>query len=142
GGNVRLMTGAPQRIAIIRGAPILPDDRVVDWLAALAVPDNGGFALIGYAEAGDVLRGDAGFCHDRPHRCDDCPPYLLRVVLDLAWRRIDLTELHLRSRKRSQSRVECDCARRSRALIDCNESGRQMKSPRSSTRGHGRLSAQ
>src|SRR5262249_57675620 len=46
GGNVRFMTGAPQRIAIIRGAPILPDDRVVDRLAALAVPDHRGFPLI------------------------------------------------------------------------------------------------
>ena len=36
------------------GAAILPDDGVVDGLAGGAVPDDGGFALVGDADGGDV----------------------------------------------------------------------------------------
>ena len=43
-------------LAEVRGAAILPDDRVVDRLAGLAVPDDGRFALVGDADGGDVLR--------------------------------------------------------------------------------------
>ena len=60
GGDLRLMAGAAQRIAKIRGAAVLPDDGVVDRLAAGAVPDNRGFALIGDADAGDVARAKPG----------------------------------------------------------------------------------
>ena len=51
---------AAQRIAKIRRAPVLPDDRVVDRLAGRAIPDHGGFALIGDADAGDVARAETG----------------------------------------------------------------------------------
>ena len=44
-----------QRVADVGGAPVLPDDGVVDRLAGGAVPDDGGLALIGDADAGDVL---------------------------------------------------------------------------------------
>ena len=54
-GNCRLMAGAAQIVAGLRGAPVLPDDGVVDRLAAGAVPDDRGLALIGDADAGDVF---------------------------------------------------------------------------------------
>ena len=50
---------ALQAIAEIRGAAVLPDDRVVDRLAGLAVPDDGGLALVGDADGGDVVAADA-----------------------------------------------------------------------------------
>ena len=36
------------------GAAVLPDDGIVDGFAGLAVPDHGGFALVGNANCGDV----------------------------------------------------------------------------------------
>ena len=47
---------ALQAIAEIRGPAVLPDDRVVDGLAGLAIPDDGGLALVGDADGGDVAR--------------------------------------------------------------------------------------
>ena len=38
------------------GAPVLPDDRVGDRLAGRAIPDDGGLALVGDADRGDVAR--------------------------------------------------------------------------------------
>jgi len=38
----------------LRGAPVLPDDGVVDRLAGLPVPDDGGLALVGDAHAHQV----------------------------------------------------------------------------------------
>ena len=38
GGDFRFATGAPQGLAILGGAPVLPDDRIVDWLTALRGP--------------------------------------------------------------------------------------------------------
>ena len=43
----------------ICAAPILPDDRVVDRLAALPVPKDGGFALVGDADRRQLLQRDA-----------------------------------------------------------------------------------
>ena len=43
------------------GAAILPDDGVVDGLAGCAVPDDGGFALVGDADGGNVAWLCVGF---------------------------------------------------------------------------------
>ena len=43
-----------QSVAIGRGAAALPDDGGRDRLAGAAIPDHGGFALIGDADGGDV----------------------------------------------------------------------------------------
>ena len=40
------MTRIPQLLAKVSGAAVLPDDRIVDRLACLAVPDDGGLALV------------------------------------------------------------------------------------------------
>ena len=51
----------PQLIAEVGGAPVLPDDGVVDGLAGGAVPDHGGFPLVGDADGSDVGHGQSGF---------------------------------------------------------------------------------
>src|SRR5258708_3421833 len=51
-----LVTGPPQCLAVADGAPILPDDCIVDGFSSAAIPDHRGFALIGDANAGDVVR--------------------------------------------------------------------------------------
>ena len=50
-----LMPGRAQRRAGVGGAAVLPDDGVVDRPAVDAIPDDRGLALVGDADAGDVL---------------------------------------------------------------------------------------
>ena len=83
----------------LRGAPVLPDDGVVDRLAAGAVPDDRGLALIGDADAGDVFGRKPGLRHRRAHGGDGRRPDVLWVVLDQARRRIDLPQFLLRRRR-------------------------------------------
>src|SRR5438552_17101236 len=100
------------------GPPVLPDDGVVDWLAGLAVPDDGRLALIGYADAHQVLQGNIlvlrRFAGHLTLRLED----FLRVVLDPAGLRIDLAQFALRGADRGAFLVEQDGARAGRALIE------------------------
>ena len=50
-----LVPACAQSGAGVGGAAILPDDGVMNGLAGRAVPDEGGLALIGDAESGDLL---------------------------------------------------------------------------------------
>ena len=50
----RLAAIAAKALAEIGGAAILPDDRVVDGLTGLAVPDDRGLALVGDADRSNV----------------------------------------------------------------------------------------
>ena len=77
------------------GAAVLPDDGVVNRLARLAVPDHGGFALVGDADSTDIAgfesRFEQGFT-----RCGELgAPDLHRVVLNPARLGIDLGQLQL-----------------------------------------------
>jgi hypothetical protein len=69
------LAGGAQRVARRRGAAVLPDDRVRDRRARRAIPDDGGLALVGDANAGHVARRHAGlrerFVHDARLRCPD-----------------------------------------------------------------------
>ena len=112
---------ASQRRAGVRGAPVLPDDGVVDRLAGRAVPDDRGLALVGDADAGDVLGRDAGLRHGLAHGRDRRRPDFLRIVLDPARRGIDLPQFLLRGRDRREPGVEHDGARRGGALVDGEE---------------------
>jgi hypothetical protein len=46
------------------GSAVLPDNGVIDGLAGFTIPDDGGLALVGNAEADDVARADAGAGED------------------------------------------------------------------------------
>ena len=50
-----LGTDAPEFVAQRRSAAVLPDNRVMEWFTALAVPHDGGFALIGDADGHQVF---------------------------------------------------------------------------------------
>ena len=129
GGNLRLKAIASPRIAKFRGAPVLPDDGIVNGFAGDAVPQHRGFALIGNADSGDISRGQPGLGHRVAHGGDDGPPDFFRVVLDPARRRENLAQLQLGCRERLEAGVEHDGARRRRALVDGDECGRQEASP-------------
>ena len=102
----------------VRRAPVLPDDRVVDRLAALAVPDYGRLALIRDAERRHVRGG-------RPRRVQRLGehgllrgPDAARIVLDPARLREDLLELPLRGGPHAPVAIEEDRARAGRTLVE------------------------
>ena len=115
------MAGGTQGGAGIRGPPVLPDDRIVDRLARYAIPDDCRLALVGDADAGNILGAGAGLRHRFPHGCDDSRPDVLGIVLDPSWRRIDLPQLLLRGGDRGELCIEHDGACRGGALIDSDE---------------------
>ncbi len=95
GAEGRLMPLAPQQVALARGAPVLPDDGMVDRPAGRAVPDHGGFPLVGDADGGDIGGGHAG-PGNRLHRHAELRgPDLLGVVLHQAGRGEELAEFLL-----------------------------------------------
>src|SRR3982074_1318687 len=54
------VSGGSQFVAERRGATILPNDCVMNRFTGFAIPNNGGFALIGDADAGDIFGRGAG----------------------------------------------------------------------------------
>ena len=81
-----IMASWPARLqprADVGGAAVLPDDGVVDRLAGLAIPDDGGLALVGDADRGDVLASAPAF-FSALRQTATRRPDLLRLVLDPA----------------------------------------------------------
>src|SRR5690606_27806614 len=91
----RLVALGAQPFAVALSTAILPYDGVVDRLAVDPVPDYRGLPLVGDADGGHVLGAHAGagddLCGDPRPRGPD----LVRVVLDPARARVDLSELPL-----------------------------------------------
>jgi len=114
----RLVAGLLQRRAGIGRAAILPHNRIVDRPATRAIPHHRGFALIGDPDRGDITRGNASVGQRGAHGCDHARPDLLRIVLDMTRRRIDLAKLLLCDGNRLKRAIEHDSASRGRALID------------------------
>lgn len=91
-------------------AAILPDNGVVDGLPGLAIPQHGGFTLIGNANGTDVLGRQARFLKSFASSGKLCIPDFDRIVLDPARARIDLPKLSLRKRNDVASRIENNAA--------------------------------
>ena len=70
-----------QLVAEGAGPPALPDDGVVDRLAGVTVPDDGGLALVGDADGGDVRGRRADLVHRRQSHAQLGGPDLVGVVL-------------------------------------------------------------
>ena len=93
------MALAPEALAEIRGATVLPNDCVVNRFAGLAIPYDRSFTLVGDADSSHlarlVLRPYLRACerHRNLRRRD-----LLRIVLDPPEPRKDLIEFTLRHR--------------------------------------------
>ena len=84
-----------QLVAVGAGAPALPDDGVVDRLAGVPVPDDGGLALVGDADGGDVGGRRADLVHGRQGHPQLGGPDLVGVVLHPAGLREILGEFLL-----------------------------------------------
>ena len=112
-----------QRYASRFGAPILPDDGFVDRLAGLAVPDHGGFALVGNADGVYLLRADAGFGQHSARGSQLGAPDFQRVVLHPAGLRVILRQLLLRHGHDAALRIEHDAAGAGSALVKSEQVG-------------------
>ncbi|KAI1697211.1 hypothetical protein Ddc_19864 [Ditylenchus destructor] len=105
------------------GAAVLPDDRVMDGPAGLAVPHQRGLALVGDAQrlhVGGLQRGLGE--HLARHRQLRVPDFI-GIVLDPARPRIVLAELPLRHRDDAALRIEHDGAGAGGALVQGQQIG-------------------
>ncbi len=59
--DVLFQAVALELLADVGSAAALPNDGVVNRLAGLFFPDDGGFALVGDADAGDLIGIDVAF---------------------------------------------------------------------------------
>ena len=73
-----------------------PDDGVMDRLACLPIPDDGGLSLVGDANGGEQAGGDTRFGENISHGGELSFPYLVGVVFDPTGLGKDLAELLLR----------------------------------------------
>ena len=99
------------------GAAVLPDDGFVDGLASLAIPDHGGFTLVGDADGVYLLRADASFGQHIARRGQLGSPNFKRVVLHPAGVRVKLGQLLLRHGHDPALRVKHDAAGTRGALV-------------------------
>ena len=115
--DVRLEALRLELLAERRGPPVLPDDRVVDRLSGLAIPDQRRLALVGDPDRREVTGGDPGVAQRALRRLELRAPDVLRVVLDPARLRKVLRKLALIEPADRAVLVEDDRARTGRALV-------------------------
>jgi hypothetical protein len=102
-------------------APILPDDGVVDRFTRAAVPDEGGFALVGDADSCEVALGDVARPQRLLRRRKLAGPDVTWIVLDPAALRIDLGELALGGGMDVAGAIKEDGPRAGGALVECED---------------------
>ena len=105
----------------ISGAAALPDDRVADGLAGLAVPDNDRLALVGDADRRDILGFGIGKAHRLARNGKLRLPDLVRVMLDPAGLREILREFLLSDGTHFAFLVEKNTTVASRSGIQCHD---------------------
>ena len=118
GAHHGLVAGGLEPGAVIGGAPVLPDDGIVQRLAAGAVPDDDGLALVGDADSAKVARVQAGFGEGRARAGKLAVPDFQRVVLDPSGLRKNLPELALCQRSWRTVLAKDNGARTGGALVE------------------------
>ena len=108
---------------MIGGAPVLPYDGVAQRFAAGAIPQQRGFALIGDADRGNVLRRNAGVAQRLHSRCILRFPQIARIVFHPAGLREMLRKFALRKGQHVRMLVEDDSTRTGRALVERQDNG-------------------
>ena len=107
-----------QLVHDVLGTGVLPDDRVVDGLAGVLVPDDGGLALVGDAHGGDVVAGQIGLGQCRFDHLPGVVPDFNGVVLHPTGLREDLLVFLLTAGHDVAAVVENDGARAGGALVN------------------------
>ena len=111
----------PQRVAVFRRAPALPDDRRADGLPCFLIPDDDRFTLVRDADGRHFGSVRTCFCKRLPRHLKLHGEDLLRVVLHPAGLGIMLRKLPLRDLHERLLPVEQDGAARCRALIQSED---------------------
>jgi hypothetical protein len=99
-----------QLVAVFSGAAALPHNGVVHRLAGVAVPYDGGFPLVGDADACNVSCGQAKIGHSLPGHFQLCGENFVCIVFYPAGLREDLCEFLLRHRAHLSVFVKQDAA--------------------------------
>src|SRR5450830_184199 len=110
GANGILVAGGFERIAKRRGAAVLPDDSVIQGAAAIAIPDDGGFTLVGDTDGGNRGAVETGLGDSFRRYPGLRRPDLLRIMLNPAGLRINLLEFLLRRADDVTGMIEQDSA--------------------------------
>ena len=118
--------GAEAVLAAVRGqlgdgrrdAGVLPDQGVVDRLAGVAIPDDGGLALVGDADGGEVGGAEGALLQGGGDHFAGAPPDLVRIVLDPSGLGVDLFVLFLGDADDAAGMVENDEAGAGGSLVD------------------------
>ena len=108
------------------GAPVLPHDGVVHGLAGLAVPQHGGFALVGNAHGAHGAHGagrNARLGQRVAGRGQLGAPDFQRVMFHPAGLGVDLRQLQLGLRHDVALLVKDDAAGAGGALVECEQVG-------------------
>ena len=119
GGDHRVMAIGGKSGAEFRGTSVLPDDGPVDRFAGLAIPDDGGLALVGDADGGDICGRQPGLLEGPAAGSDGRGPDLLGVVFDPAGLREILPEFLLGRGDDLECIAEDNGPGRGGALVDC-----------------------
>jgi hypothetical protein len=114
---------ARELAAALGGAPVLPDDRAVDGLAAASVPDDRRLALVRDPDRGQVASVEASVVERGRRRREHGLPELLGVVLDPARARKVLLDLPVGAAARAERLVDDEARRPGRPLVDRQDQG-------------------
>ena len=112
------MAGLAQLVTAACRAPVLPDNGVGDGLAGLAVPEQGGFALVGDAYGRHLAASRQLLQAFTRHR-ELAGPDLQPVMLNLPGFGKYLAKLFLRQRHNAARVIKQNGTRTGRALVKC-----------------------
>ena len=117
-GDEGFVPPTAQRGALVRGAPVLPDDRAVDRTARRPFPHEHRLALVRDSDGRDCLRTAVRLRKHRPDGGHSGGPKILGVVLHLAGAREMLVERLLGDGDDPRPVVEEQRPGRRRPLVD------------------------
>ncbi len=112
-----LQTLFAQARTLVRSAPVLPDNGIAQCASAIALPQDGGFALIGDADGSQIVRAQARALQGLAGAAQLRFPDFLGIVLHPSRLWIDLPQFAPRHRHRPSLAIEDDCTRTGRPLI-------------------------
>ncbi len=108
---------APEALAQIGGATVLPHDRIADRYPGLAIPHDCSLTLICNADGRDVTRSRAGLGQGLHSHCDLRQGNLFRIVLDPSRLGKNLIEFPLGLRANHSFAIKQQGARTGCALV-------------------------
>ena len=113
----RGVAGRLEAVAVLGCAAVLPDDGVMDRSSGFAIPEQGGFSLVGDADGGNLLRGEFGLAQGGFGGGELGFPDRLGIMLHPSWFGENLREFLLRHGFDATGLIKDDASRACRSLI-------------------------